>query len=68
MNKISKIGLIVQLLSGIIMIILMLLSQQVPDSLMYVFGGALILTFAGAIVSLRKNKASLLGKVNKHVK
>ena len=68
MNKVSKIGLIIELISGIIMIVLVLLSQQIPDFVAYVFGGGLVLTLAGAIVNIRENKGSLLWKFNKNVK
>ena len=56
MNKISKIGLSILLLDIILMIALVLLNQRIPDFFgKYVFGGALIITFAGAIKDHRKN-------------
>ena len=56
MNKISRAGIMINILTYITVIILVLLSQKMPDSLMYVFCGGLILTLAGAIVNKRKNQ------------
>lgn len=57
MNKISKIGLSILLLDFILIIALVLLKQRIPEFFgKYVFGGALIITFAGAIKDQRKNK------------
>jgi len=56
MNKISKCGLIIALLTFIIMIILVLLSQQIPNLLMCFFSGGLIVTIAGAFVKRGKNQ------------
>jgi hypothetical protein len=54
MNKISKYGLGIELITFIIMLVLVLFSQQVPELLMCFFRIGLIVTIAGAIVKQRK--------------
>lgn len=56
MNKISKIGLFILLLNIISMIALILLNQTIPDFIMYVFLGSMIVTIAGAMINRRKNQ------------
>lgn len=56
MNIISKVGLFTYIINFILMIFLMLLSQKIPDFLMYVFGGSLIITIVGAMKNQRKDQ------------
>lgn len=56
MNKISKPGLFIFLLNFILMIALILLNQQIPDLIVYIFWGSIIVTIAGAIVTRRKSQ------------
>jgi len=56
MNKISKIGLTIYLLTVVIIISLMFLGKKVPHFLMYLFWGGLIINFAGAVVNQRKDQ------------
>jgi len=57
MNALSKIGLIINIFAFLIMIILMfLLHEKVPNFIVYLFNGGLVLTFVGSIILIRKNK------------
>lgn len=56
MNKILKIGLITYFINFIILIVLILLSRQIPSIIMYVFWGSLIVTLASALINIRKKK------------
>ncbi len=55
MNNISKLGLIMCFLSFLIVIILILLQQKIPNLVMYLFTVGLILNFVGVIRQIRKN-------------
>lgn len=55
MNNISKLGLIMYFLSFLIVIILILLQQKIPNLVMYLFTVGLILNFVGVIRQIRKN-------------
>jgi|GEM_PF-2467053 len=55
MNKISKITLIIYVLNVVVIIMLMLLGEKIPDFLTkFLFWGILIVIFSG-IIENRKN-------------
>lgn len=56
MNNISKLGLIMCFLSFLIMILMFLLHQKIPNLVMYLFIGGLVLNFVGVFSQIGKNK------------
>ena len=63
MNKISKIGLSIFLLNFILMTTLLLLNQTIPNFIMYVFSGSIMVTIARGIINPRvvMSKVSRIG-------
>ena len=58
-GKGDKVGLSICGIAWIIMIILVLLSKQVPDFIMWMFWLGLIIVMISSIVKIRKNKKLL---------
>lgn len=59
MNKLSttgKIGLTIVLFAGLIMVILVIFGQLIPDVLMWIYGVGLVITFSCIFTNKRNNE------------
>ena len=57
-SKVSKIGLMIEVISLVIMIIFLILSKPVPSIIMWIFVVGLAISLYGTVTSLSKrNKA-----------